>query len=216
MTKGFPYDFMCIEGNIGSGKTTFCELLHKEYNCSLILEEFDQNPFLPYFYQDKDRYAFPVELFFLTERYKQLENTLLKPDLFSPFTVSDYFFYKSLLFAKLNLPPSEFRLFQKMFSSLESSLPKPEMLVYFHRDVDILTKNIQKRGREYEQNISTDYLLQIQNTYFEYFRNILSFPVVIIDLNEIDFLESTQNYEAVKHLVNQKYLPGVHRISLIT
>ena len=216
MSNSFPYDFICIEGNIGSGKTSFCELLQKEYNCSLVLEEFDQNPFLPYFYQDKERYAFPVELFFLTERYKQLENTLLKPDLFASFTASDYFFHKSLLFAKNNLVASEFRLFQKMFTALESSFPKPEILVYFHRDVEILLENIRKRGRSYEKNISPEYLLEIQNTYFDYFRNIVSYPVLIIDLNNLDFVDSPSNYDAVKHIINRKYLPGVHRISLLT
>tara|TARA_Y100000385_G_C13103968_1_gene646260 strand:+ start:4638 stop:5288 length:651 start_codon:yes stop_codon:yes gene_type:complete len=215
MKNDFPYDFICIEGNIGAGKTSFCHLLQKEYSCSLVLEEFDQNPFLPYFYQDKDRYAFPVELFFLTERYKQLENTLLKPDLFASFTAADYFFTKSLLFAQNNLVPSEFRLFQKMFKALEPSFPNPEILVYFHRDVDILTDHIQKRGRDYEKFIKREYLLEIQNTYFDYFRNIVSFPVLIIDLNKIDFLDDQRNYEAVKHIIKGKYLPGVHRISLI-
>ena len=215
MNSDFPYDFICIEGNIGAGKTSFCQLLRDEYHCTLVLEEFDQNPFLPYFYQDKERYAFPVELFFLTERYKQLENTLLKPDLFASFTASDYFFTKSLLFAKNNLVQSEFRLFQKMFKALEPSFPNPDLLVYFHRDVEILLKQIEKRGRDYEKYITRDYLLQIQNTYFDYFRNIISFPVLIIDLNDIDFLESDKNYEAVKHIIKGKYLPGVHRISLI-
>ncbi|MEE9373869.1 MAG: deoxynucleoside kinase [Saprospiraceae bacterium] len=215
MSEKFPYEFICIEGNIGAGKTSFCQLLNKEYNCSLVLEEFDENPFLPYFYQDKNRYAFPVELFFMTERYKQLENTILTPDLFAPFTAADYFFTKSLLFAKNNLVPSEFRLFQKMFRALDSSFPNPELLVYFHRDVDILMDHIQKRGRDYEKYIKRDYLLEIQNTYFDYFRNIVSFPVLIIDLKTLDFLSDDKNYEAVKQIIMGKYLPGVHRISLI-
>lgn len=215
MSEGFPYDFICIEGNIGAGKTSFCEYLHKEYNCSLVLEEFDDNPFLPYFYEDRDRYAFPVELFFMTERYKQLESTLMKPDLFAPFTLSDYFFHKSLLFAKNNLVASEFRLFQKMFFALEATFPKPELLVYFHRDVNILMELIQKRGRPYEKLISRDYLIEIQNTYFDYFRNVVTYPVLIIDLNTIDFVDDMKNYEAVKSIIKRKYLPGVHRISLI-
>lgn len=215
MNGVFPYDFICIEGNIGAGKTSFCEELHKEYQCSLVLEQFYDNPFLPYFYEDKERYAFPVELFFMTERYKQLENTLLQPDLFAPFTVADYFFTKSLLFAQNNLITSEFKLFQKMFNALEVSFPKPEILVYFHRDVDVLVELVKKRGRDYEKMIKRDYLLEIQNTYFDYFRNIISFPVIIIDLNTIDFLDEPKNYEAIKHILKSKYLPGVHRISLI-
>jgi len=139
----------------------------------------------------------------------------MKPDLFAPFTVADYFFTKSLLFAQNNLIPSEFRLFQKMFDALSPTFPHPEILVYFHRDVDILMDNIQKRGRSYEKLIQKEYLLQIQNTYFDYFRNIISFPVLIIDLHTIDFVKDEKNYEAVKHIINGKYLPGVHRISLL-
>ena len=215
MNDVFPYDFICIEGNIGAGKTSFCEHLHREYKCSLVLEQFDDNPFLPYFYQDRERYAFPVELFFMTERYKQMEDTLMQPDLFAPFTVSDYFFTKSLLFAQNNLVASEYKLFQKMFSALEASFPKPEILVYFHRDVDILMDLISRRGRSYEKLIRKDYLKEIQDTYFDYFRNIVSYPVIIIDLNTIDFVKDTVNYESIKHILKSKYLPGVHRISLI-
>ena len=215
MNEAFPYDFICIEGNIGAGKTTFCEQLYNEYQCSVVLEQFHDNPFLPYFYEDKERYAFPVELFFMTERYKQLENTLTQPDLFAPFTVADYFFTKSLLFAQNNLIPSEFKLFQKMFTALESSFPKPEILVYFHRDVDILVELIKRRGRAYEKMVTRDYLLEIQHTYFDYFKNIISYPVLIINLNTVDFIEKPSNYEAIKHILKSKYLPGVHRISLL-
>jgi deoxyadenosine/deoxycytidine kinase len=215
MNDVFPYDFICIEGNIGAGKTSFCENLNKEYQCSIVLEQFDDNPFLPYFYEDKERYAFPVELFFMTERYKQMEAILMKPDLFAPFTVADYFFTKSLLFAKNNLGSSEFRLFQKMFSALDTTFPRPEILVYFHRNVDILMDLIKKRGRSYEKLISQEYLLQIQNTYFDYFRNVVTFPVIIIDLNTIDFVDNINNYNAVKSILKSKYLPGVHRISLL-
>ncbi|KXK36462.1 MAG: deoxynucleoside kinase [Bacteroidetes bacterium OLB9] len=190
-------------------------MLNKEYNCRLILEEFADNPFLPLFYQDPERFAFTVELFFMTERHEQMERLLMNRDLFNDFTVADYTFTKTLLFASKNLNNEKFRLFQKMFNVLNQSLPKPDIMVYFHRNVDILLQNIKSRGREFEKNITGDYLTQIQNSYFEYFRNILSFPILIIDLNAIDFVNNPEHYDQVKYLMSKKYSPGVHRISLV-
>lgn len=211
----FPYRFICVEGNIGAGKTSFCKMIDKEYNCNLVLEQFDDNPFLPLFYKEPERFAFTVELFFMTERYKQLEASLISQDLFNDFTITDYFFVKTLLFANKNLPEGEFRLFQKLFATLNQSFPTPDLMVYFHRNVDILQQNIQKRGRAYESNITNDYLRTIQDAYFEYFRNILSFPVLIIDLSEIDFVANEDHYREIKYLLSKTYKPGVHRISLM-
>ncbi len=210
-----PYQYICVEGNIGSGKTSFVEMIQKEYACEMILEEFQDNPFLPYFYQDKDRYAFSVELFFMTERYKQLQRQLLSQGLFQQFTIADYSFVKSVLFAKNNLIEEEYRLFQKMWNVLNAPFPKPDILIYFHRDVSILKKFIDLRGRPYEKMIEASYLKQIQDTYFDYFKNILTFPVVILDLNEIDFVNDAKSYTAIKHIMAGKYLPGVHRVSLL-
>ncbi len=215
MQKNFPYNYIAVEGNIGAGKTTFCRMIEAEYNCKLILEEFTDNPFLPLFYNDPERFGFTVELFFMTERHKQLQKNLLHRDLFHDFTISDYFFMKTLLFARKNLEEEEYRLFQKMFNVLNQSFPKPDLLVYFHRNVDILLKHIGTRGREYEQDITSDYLLKIQNSYFEYFRNILSFPILIIDLNDLNFVENKNAYEEIKLLFTKTYQPGVHRISLV-
>lgn len=209
-----PYNYISIEGNIGAGKTTFCKMLADEYNCDLILEQFANNPFLPFFYEDPDRYAFTVELFFMTERHKQLQKTLLSPSLFSPFKIADYSFIKTLLFARKNLGEEEYRLFSKLYHILNASFPEPELLVYFHRDVKILQKNIQSRDRSYEKNITDEYLLKIQNSYFEYFRNIVSFPVLIIDLKDIDFITNPLQYEELKKLLSKKYRPGIHRYSL--
>lgn len=211
----FPYNYICVEGNIGAGKTTFCRLIKQEYECNLILEEFDDNPFLPLFYKEPDRFAFTVELFFMTERYKQMQACLLNQSLFSRFTISDYTFIKTLLFAKKNLVEEEFRLFQNLYNVFDQTFPKPDILVYFHRNVDILQEKIKQRGRLYETEISDDYLLKIQNAYFEYFRNILSYPILIIDINTIDFEHNHQHYEHLKYLLTKKYQPGVHRISLV-
>jgi len=215
MNIEFPYKYICVEGNIGTGKTTFVEMLSKEYSCELILEEFQDNPFLPFFYQDKERYALSVELFFMTERYKQLQRQLSNRGLFQDFVLADYSFVKSLLFAKNNLIDEEFRLFQSMWKVFNSAFPKPDILIYFHRPIDTLMKFIDIRGREYEKLIEAEYLTTIQNTYFDYFKNILTFPVVILDLNDINFVESPKSYDAIKHIIAQKYLPGVHRISLL-
>lgn len=190
-------------------------MLRDEYNCRLILEEFADNPFLPLFYKEPDRFAFTVELFFMTERHKQLQRSLLNQDLFREFTVADYAFVKTLLFASKNLPDDEFRLFQKMFTVLNQSFPKPDILVYFHRSVDILLENISKRGREYEKYITPEYLTQIQNSYFEYFRHILSYPILIIDLDRVDFVNLPNHYDHIKYLISKNYQPGVHRISLV-
>ena len=134
--------------------------------------------------------------------------------MFRSFTFADYFFTKTLLFARKNLQEEEYRLFQKLFTVLNSSFPKPELLVYFHRNVPILLKQIDKRGRSYEKNISAEYLTQIQNSYFEYFRNILSFPVLIIDLDEINFVERKEVYAELKNLIKREYNPGVHRVTM--
>ena len=214
MSETFPYRYIAIEGNIGAGKTSFCEMMNKEYNLSLILEEFDDNPFLPYFYKNPERYAFTVELFFMTERYKQMQRSLVVHDMFHDFILSDYFFMKTLLFARKNLPEDEYRMFQKMYGALSGSFPQPDLLVYFHRNVDILKSNIRKRGRDYEAFITPEYLLKVQDSYFEYFRNVLTFPVLIIDLDQINFVDYPKHYEHVKSLLRKKYMPGVHRISL--
>lgn len=215
MADTFPYRYICVEGNIGAGKTSFCKMVKQEYRCNLVLEQFDDNPFLPLFYKEPERFAFTVELFFMTERYKQLEASLIGQDLFVDFTIADYYFVKTLLFAKKNLPEGEFRLFQKLFNTLNQSFPQPDLMVYFHRNVDILQQNIQKRGRSYESDISNDYLGTIQDAYFEYFRNILSFPVLIIDLSNIDFVANQSHYQEIKNLLKKQYKPGVHRISLM-
>jgi deoxyadenosine/deoxycytidine kinase len=210
----FPYNYICIEGNIGAGKTSFCQKLQQEYDCKLILEEFDDNPFLPYFYKEPDRFGFTVELFFMTERHKQLQKHLITQDLFFQFTIADYFFTKTLLFARNNLSEEEYRLFTKLFGVLNQSFPAPDLLVYFHRSTDILMKNIKKRGRAYEIDITEQYLLKVQNAYFEYFRNIVSFPILIIDLNTLDFVDNPRHYDEIKYLITRKYNPGVHRMSL--
>ena len=156
------YKYIAIEGNIGSGKTTLATMLSADFNVRLMLEEFAENPFLPKFYEAPDRHAFPLELFFMAERYHQLRN-LQEQDLFQPQIISDYFFIKSKLFAHNNLQNDEMQLFNRLFDIMYSSLPKPDLLVYLYADIGRLQQNIKKRGRHFEQNISDTYLQSIQD-----------------------------------------------------
>src|ERR1700759_4458412 len=155
------YHYIAIEGNIGAGKTTLAHLLAKQLNARLILEEFADNPFLPKFYENPGQYAFPLELFFMAERYKQLKELLQTKDMFQNITISDYLFTKCLLFAKVNLPEEEFRLYQKLFEIIHQQLLFPDILIYLHAPVSRLQLNIRKRKREYEQNIADEYLFSI-------------------------------------------------------
>ncbi len=207
-----PYNFMAVEGNIGAGKTTLCRMLARDFGYRLILEEFADNPFLPHFYKNPERYAFPVELFFMTERHKQLQAELSQRDLFQQSIISDYIFFKTLLFARNNLSQEEYRLFQRLFNILNASFPRPGLLVYLHRSADNLLANIRRRGREYEQEISADYLQQIQNTYFEYFKSNENLPILIIDLEQVDFLNKPEYYEKILEVLRKPYHPGVHRV----
>ncbi|MEM8527748.1 MAG: deoxynucleoside kinase [Bacteroidota bacterium] len=208
------YRYIAIEGNIGAGKTTLCKMLESDYSCRLILEQFTDNPFLPSFYQNPERYAFPVELFFMTERHKQLQEHFATPDLFQKFTVSDYFFVKTLLFAQNNLKSEEFRLFQRLFHILNATFPKPDLIVYLHRSIEDLLKNIENRGREYEQQISSEYLSQIQGAYLNYLKNITDIPVLILYVDGIRFWENKADYQKIVNTISQPYSPRVYHLDL--
>lgn len=214
MEFSLPHRYICVEGNIGSGKTTLCNRLAKMYNAKLILEQFTDNPFLPYFYSDPKRYAFPVEIFFMTERHKQMEKHILAHDLFAEHLIADYFFTKTLLFARQNLNESEFRIFHQLFNLLEKPFPKPDLLVYLHRSTSKLVEIIDERGRSMESPISEEYLQSIQDAYFDYFRSEDSYPILIIDVEDMDFAKNKADLTEIIKLMAQKYNPGVHRISI--
>ncbi len=214
MNATLPYKYICIEGNIGSGKTSLCELLSRNHRCQLILEEFADNPFLPYFYEDPVRYAFTVELFFMTERHKQLQHSLLKPSLFADVFVSDYIFWKTMIFSKRNLGNEEYRLLQHLFNILNKNFPSPDLLVYLHRSTDKLLDNIHSRGRHYEQGITQEYLKGIQDSYFEFFRSNVAYPILILEVEHLDFVNIPEHYNEIQYLLGRKYLPGTHRIKL--
>ena len=191
------YKHIAIEGNIGSGKTTLAKMLSVDCNTKLILEEFSENPFLPKFYKQPDKNALPLELFFMAERYHQLKN-LKEQDLFQPQVISDYFFVKSKLFAKNNLKNDEVQLFNRLFDIMFSSVSKPDLVVYLYAEISRLQRNIKKRGRDFEQNISNYYLQNIQEIYLDYLRKQDIFPVLIIDITDVDFVIDIDVYHSIK------------------
>ena len=203
------YKYLAIEGNIGSGKTTLATMLSKDYDIRLILESFAENPFLPKFYENPDRHAFPLELFFMAERYHQLKS-LKEQDLFQPQIISDYFFIKSKLFAKNNLQYDELQLFYSLYDIMFSSLSKPDILIYLYADIQRLKQNIKKRGRDFEQNISADYLQKIQEKYLDYLRKQDDFPVLLLDVTSVDFVSDTKAYEHIKELIILPYDKGIY------
>ena len=208
----FVYNYIVIEGNIGAGKTSFASLLAEECNARLILEQFEENSFLPKFYEDPARYAFPLELSFLADRYQQLKTQFNASDLFKSFTVADYFIFKSLIFASKNLEPLEFGLYSKLFSIVSSVVPKPDMIVYLYLSLENLKKNIEKRGRPYEQNIQFEYLDKIQKGYLEFLHQQMDLRVLVVDTNGLDFVASRNDYLWLKEMTMKEYPVGMHHI----
>jgi deoxyadenosine/deoxycytidine kinase len=207
------YNFITIEGNIGAGKTTLANLLAKKYNARLILEQFADNPFLPKFYENPGQYAFPLELFFMAERFKQLKELIQQKDLFQSVTITDYLFTKCLLFAKVNLPDDEFRLYQRLFDIILAQLVQPELVIYLHAPVSKLQENIRKRNRSYELNIPDDYLFSIQETYTHYIKQH-NLKTLFVDASNADFLTNEKHLQTIIDALDKDYPEGQHYISL--
>ena len=207
------YNFVTIEGNIGAGKTTLAHLLSKHFNARLILEEFADNPFLPRFYENPGQYAFPLELFFMAERYKQLKDLLQTKDMFQNITISDYLFTKCLLFAKVNLPDEEFRLYQKLFEIINPQIVQPDIVIYLHTPVKKLQENIKKRNRNYEQAIPNDYLFTLQETYTQYIKQH-NIKTLYIDAGNADFLGNDQHLKVIIDALDKEYDDGQHYLTL--
>lgn len=206
------YSYICIEGVIGAGKTSLASRLAAENSARLILEQFEDNPFLPKFYKEPEKYAFPLELSFLASRFQQLKDQLSAGDLFRPLTIADYFIQKSLIFARKTLKGDELALYSRLFNIMAEVLPGPEMLVYLHLDVEDLKANIVRRGRDYEQEISLDYLARIQQGYFDYIRQRNDSRILILDTSGLDFVNSDEDYFRVKSLIEQEWPVGIHRL----
>ena len=193
-------NYVAVEGNIGAGKTSFATMVSQDFNAKLILERFKDNPFLPKFYEDQLRYAFPLEMSFLADRYQQLSDDLAQYDLFRDFVISDYDVFKSLIFAKITLQEDEYSLYHKLFDLMYKELVKPDLYVYLYQNTDRLLENIRKRGRDYEQNIQQEYLSNINQSYLSFIKSQPGLNVKIIDISELDFVNNREDY----HLLLEK------------
>jgi len=209
------YNYVVIEGNIGAGKTTLASRIADQFNARLILEHFADNPFLPKFYKEPDKYSFPLELSFLASRYKQLQEELVPQDLFKSFSVADYYFMKSLVFAASTLTGDEYNLYRQIFYIIYGSLPKPDIYVYLHLNPDRLIQNIEKRGRNYEKSITKEYLQKIQDSYFSFFKQNPENKYLVIDVNDIDFVKNKSHYnKIIDTIFYNNYPVGLNKVIL--
>lgn len=197
-------NFLAIEGNIGVGKTTLAQKMAQDFNAKTILERFADNPFLPKFYKEPERYAFPLEMSFLADRYTQLHAALGQHDFFNDFVITDYYIYKSLIFAQVTLEPDEALLYRTVFDVMYKEITKPDLYIYLYQNTDNLLANIKKRNRGYEENIQSDYLNNINKSYNEYIRTLPKEKLLIIDVTNIDFVENHEDYLKILNVINQK------------
>lgn len=208
-------NFLVIEGNIGAGKTTLAQMIGEDYNAQFVGESFADNPFLEKFYKSPKDYAFTLEMSFMAERYSQLMSELQNRNLFKDFAVADYYFMKSLIFSSVTLASDEYNLYRKFFDIIYSRLPRPDLYVYLHKDTENLQNNIAKRGRGYEKDIKNEYLNNVTKAYFNYFKQQSEFPVVIVDTNNIDFVENKKDYYKLCEVIFQNsYSAGISRVIL--
>ncbi len=208
------YNYIAIEGNIGAGKTSLATRIADRYNGKLILEQFEDNPFLAKFYENQEKYAFPLELSFLADRYQQLKKELARQDLFSDFTISDYFLNKSLIFARKTLNEDEYQLFMTLFNIMNANLPRPDLLVHLYVKTSRLQENIRNRGRDYERQIQDEYLDRIQESYFNYLKQQPGLRILLLDTNAIDFVAYHSHLEMVLEAINQDYPKGITHLRL--
>lgn len=194
--------YIAIEGPIGVGKTSLAKLLSKELGTRLVLEDFEDNPFLPDFYNDPERFGFQTQLFFLLQRYRQQQD-LRQVDMFQKLLITDYMFVKDRLFASLNLGDKEMQLYDTVASLLERNIIKPDIVIYLQADTDVLMKNIEKRGRNMEKNVTWEYIDALNQVYTEYFFRYQDTPLVIINTNNIDFVENENDLKEVIDYIRQ-------------
>jgi len=209
------YKYLVIEGNIGAGKTSLASLLAEETGSRLVLESFSDNPFLAKFYEEPDRYAFQLELSFLSERYHQIKTELGHPDLFGQSVISDYFLAKSFIFSKYNLKDDEMKLFERLFSIINLQAPIPDLYVYLHLPVEILLENIKQRGRDYEKHIKYSYLKEVQEGYFGFFKSQQVMKILVIDTSRLDFVNNRSHLLQLKKVILEgDYNIGLNRLIL--
>ncbi len=208
------FEFIVFEGNIGTGKTSLATKYADHFNYGLILEAFQENEFLETFYQNPDRHALPLELWFMAERYKQMEDHFSKGDLFKKGFISDYIFPKTLLFAKNNLNENEFQLFKKLFDLLDPQIPSPDLMVYLHRPINVLVEQIKKRGRSFEQGISEEYLESIASQYEQYMNSSSENNILYIHCGNKDFIGEPKYFERILDMIERHSKKGMEIVEL--
>jgi len=208
------YRYVVVEGNIGSGKTSFATRLSEQLSSRLVLEQFSDNPFLPRFYEDAGRYAFPLEMSFLAERYHQHREKVVSQDMFQPITVADYMLSKSLIFSRINLTDDEFELYRTLFSIIHGRLPRPDIILYINVSVERCLRQIAGRGRSYEQSIDSGYLNRIHQGYMETFLTMTGTPVVAVDANSLDFVRNDSHFDQIVGVLNRRWSAGFHAVTL--
>src|SRR4030042_1975415 len=209
------YNYIVIEGNIGSGKTSLAGMIAEKHGARLLLEQFDDNPFLPKFYKDPDRYSFPLELSFLAARYNHLSKELSNIDLFKPLVVADYVFSKSLIFASVTLKPDEYTLYRQIFNIIDRNLPTPDLLIYLYLPADKLLNNIKKRGRDFEQYIPAEYLEKLHLSYMNWLNYQRNVKILIIDRSGLDFVNKKEDFDKIENCIFQKKMKiGINRLLL--
>lgn len=208
------FDFIAIEGVIGAGKTTLARLLAERNNTRLVLEQFEENPFLPKFYEDRNRYAFQTQLAFLASRFKQQQN-MTNRDLFDGGIISDYIFEKDRIFARLNLDDDELALYDNIYSIMTGISARPDLVIYLQSRVDRLMNNVQKRGRDYEKHITTDYLQELSDAYNQFFHHYDKAPLMIINASEIDFVNNPDHLAYIEEQIFEQPIRSTTHIHII-
>lgn len=205
------YRHIAIEGNIGAGKTTIAQMLSGNLQADLILESFENNPFLDQFYRSKKDIAFQLEMFFLAERYHQMSKHLLG-DIFTEYIVADYFFSKSSIFGGINLEEAEHELFDNLYRIMERFMPVPDIIIYLHQPMDVIINHISNRGRSMETNISVEYLESVEQAYFEHFKTERRMPVLIFDLSEKNHWTPQELTAKIHDHLSENWTNGVHYV----
>ncbi|MEY4875952.1 MAG: hypothetical protein RL708_1101 [Bacteroidota bacterium] len=208
------YRYITIEGNIGAGKTSLATMLAKKMGARLVLEQFADNPFIAKFYENPEKFAFPFELFFVAERFQQLSEMTAQQDFFFNGVITDYLFIKSQLFSKVNLTDDEFKLYSRIFDIIYKTLPTPDLIVYLHCSIENLQQKIKLRGRAYEQNIKDEYLENIEAQYFSLFKNLNNSRILILDINNLDFVNNPHHFEIIEEVINRDYDNKLNYITL--
>lgn len=208
------FDFIAIEGVIGAGKTVLAELLAQRYNAKLILEKFEENPFLPRFYEDRERYAFQTQLAFLASRFKQ-QKKMINRDLFHEFIISDYIFEKDRIFARLNLDDDEMGLYDSIYQIMTGISATPDLVIFLQSSVERLMENIRRRGRNYEKNLTEDYLRELHNAYNHFFYHYNKSPLMIINASEIDFVQNPDHLAYIEEQIFENSIRSHTHIHII-